>query len=662
MSQRLACFASALARSPRLWIYFGYAALALATSAALGKDMMWDTLDYHLYAGFSALHDRFAQDYFAAGVQSYFNPYAYVPFYLLATSGLSALAATSILALLQAGVLWLSYELALLGMPAQHPAARHAAACCAGLLAFANPLLINLFGTSSADVVTAEIVLAGWLLLVRAVKAPTTFLVTVAGLLFGVAAALKLTNSVHALSAFAGLIFVPVTLRKRLRLAGYLCVAMAVGFVVVSAPWSLRLEHHFGNPLFPLLNGLFRSPQYPTGRLADYRFVPDSLRAALWRPIAIAAPSKMVDDEYAAPDLRYVLVLALAAATILVWYLRRPISRQSRQSTAESAGSRRILAALGCGLFVDWILWLTASGNGRYFIPMACIAAVLVIALVFRLTADRLAVRTAVLGLIFAAQALAVCLGATYRQHRGWDGNPWFEISMPKRLAAEPTLYFTFGEQSNSFIAPFLAKSSGIINIDGDYVIGPGGANGAHVHSLIREYLPRLRVVLPGENVGDRFTVRSADFAHANDTMQHFGLRIDTRDCSIVQVRDAIATTEGLIACEAVPSAAVDPRLIAGERRADLVFGRVEAACPALFQPAGSVTLDYGDARLGYAWVRRYGNTNLSAVIVGGIVKFVDPVRGGPGVSLGRESDWEKSSVRLVCGRREDRYFAAVVR
>ena len=51
--------------------------------------MAWDTLNYHLYAGFSAVNDRFAQDYFAAGPPSYFNPYAYVPFYALVSIGTS---------------------------------------------------------------------------------------------------------------------------------------------------------------------------------------------------------------------------------------------------------------------------------------------------------------------------------------------------------------------------------------------------------------------------------------------------------------------------------------------------------------------------------------------------------------------------------------------
>jgi hypothetical protein len=36
--------------------------------------MAWDTLNYHLYLGFSTPNDRFGQDYFAAVPLSYLNP------------------------------------------------------------------------------------------------------------------------------------------------------------------------------------------------------------------------------------------------------------------------------------------------------------------------------------------------------------------------------------------------------------------------------------------------------------------------------------------------------------------------------------------------------------------------------------------------------------
>ena len=91
--------------------------LALVTNYLLGKDMASDTLGYHLYAGFNALHDRFAQDYFPAGPQSYFNPYVYVPLYFLLNTGLSSLEISSMLVVVHSVMLWLTYELAVAVCP-----------------------------------------------------------------------------------------------------------------------------------------------------------------------------------------------------------------------------------------------------------------------------------------------------------------------------------------------------------------------------------------------------------------------------------------------------------------------------------------------------------------------------------------------------------------
>jgi hypothetical protein len=79
----------------RVYVFAACTVLAVALNYAFGKEMAWDLLNYHFYSGFSALHDRFEQDYFAAGMNSYLNPYAYVPFYALVKLGLPGLALPS---------------------------------------------------------------------------------------------------------------------------------------------------------------------------------------------------------------------------------------------------------------------------------------------------------------------------------------------------------------------------------------------------------------------------------------------------------------------------------------------------------------------------------------------------------------------------------------
>lgn len=668
-----------IVRTPRFAVYVACAVVAVVANALLGKETMWDTLNYHLYAGFSALHDRSGMDYFPAGPQSYFNPYVYVPFYLLAMSKLPAIWAASILALIQSGLLWLTYELALQVAPADHPRAQVAAGVCAVVLAFANPILIGELGSSYADITTAELVLAGWLLLLRAVRFPGRARVLYAGLLLGAVSALKLTNTAHALAASMLILFLPGTVRTRVRSLLGFGFAASIGFLVVAAPWAIRLQHQFGNPFFPLLNGVFRSPQYSVGTVLDYRFIPGTFMEALRRPFEIVSAAPMTDNEVPSPDLRYALLAVLGSVALIGLLWRR---RKASGSMIVPAGQRPTwwsLAALGCAFVVDWILWLRASGNGRYFLAMACVAGVLAVALVFRLLVHWPRLRNYLLVFIFLAQGTLLVLGAEFRYSAWWDGNPWFQVSMPK-VPSTPSLYFAWGNPSNAFIAPFLPKGSGLVNIGGDYELGPAGASGETMRRLIRGYTPHLQVIMFDWNRHVEGSFDPALFVDANDALEPFGLRAESGSCTNIEVADikgssvvpavelrrlpryAEYSTLYLVTCHVVVAPpGKDPQLVAERAAADATFNHLEDACPQLFQPARTVTRNYSTAQE-QIWMRRYAATSLAAIVGPTYLLIKSDDRPGAPDFLGRESDWARAQQPLACGRRNGRYWAKLLR
>lgn len=656
------------ATSPRLYVYLACTALAVLANWHLGKEMLWDTMDYHVYAGFSALHDRFGRDYFAAGPQGYFNPYVYVPFYLLLRSALTPLQDASILAALQSAILWLTFELSLLVAPRDPPRARLAVGILAALLAFLNPVLLNELGSSYADIITAELVLAGWLLLLGVVRRPGAARLVCAAFLLGGASALKLTNSVHALSAAALLFFIPGGWRIKLRHAVFFATGLAASFVAVSAPWSLRLERQFGNPLFPLLNGAFRSPEFTTGPVRDYRFIPTSLGGALLRPFAMATSAPMVHFELPAPDLRYALLLALFLVLVAQWVWWRLRSQRRDPALPEEASATRVLAALACGFLLDWVLWLTASANSRYFIPMACVAAVLGVVLAWRLFAGMPRVRVYLLTAFLGMQCLALYMGADYRARLPWTEGPWFSLSMPPQLGSQPSLYFLVGTQSNSFIVPDLPAGSGFINLAGGYVLGPDGANGARIAALIQRYAPRLRVLVRDSraDAGQGTAQRLPD--GVDDVLEPFGLKAVAGRCSTIAAHGvttslgagmtggapresaAPADTEYLAVCDvdrAGPAGASPPP---GQRAADLALDHLEDACRALLQPRRPADTFTGDPSDGYVFSRRYANTSTVAWVTRGSVG-VQMLMDGREQNAGLESAWEKASLPVVCGR-----------
>src|SRR5204863_284250 len=163
------------------------------------------------------------------GPQAYVNPYAYVPFYALVSSGLSALQIASLLAVAHSAILWLTYELALAVFPSGSSASRAVFAICAVALAAVNPVLIQQIGSSLAE--------------------------------------------------------------------------------------------------------------------------------ALWRPFAMLDPVPMVHEELRAPDLRYAVLSVLLCALVMQWLWTR-LTPARPSARAAPPLDLRVLAALGCGFTVDWLLWL----------------------------------------------------------------------------------------------------------------------------------------------------------------------------------------------------------------------------------------------------------------------------------------------------------------
>ncbi len=656
----------------RLPVYIGCTVLALMTNYLLGKDMAWDTLSYQLYAGFSAVNDRFAQDYFAAGPQSYFNPYIYTPLYYLVSTDLSSLEISSILAMAHSALLWLTYELAVSVCPASDKRERLLFGLCGIAFALLNPVLLQQIGSTFADITTGELVLAGWLLLALAVRTPSAARVVCAGLLIGIATGLKLTNAVHAISGFAILIFLPLTLRGRIRQVLAYGILLGIGFVVVAAPWSYRLEARFGNPLFPLMNSVFKSPEFTTEPLRHLRFVPATLTEALSRPIAMVDPVTMVHEELRAPDLRYAVLLILIGALFCRWLWQRRTSSSHQLAPNLDAASARILVAISCGLAVDWVAWLSGSGNSRYFLPISSVAGIVIVALIFQLFATRAKARNYVLASVLAIQGVQLWMGADYRWNEApWDAH-WINIAVPAKLVSEPNLYLTLGAQTNSFVAPYLAPSAGMINFSGGYTLGPEGANGAHIAALINRYSPNIRILIRGERLYRNDERRTPNSDQINDALRPFSLRVDENDCATIIVRGlppdlqiTIATSQPvaaqsrdttfLLSCHLTPDKLVYSAEMLAHRDADLALDRLEDACPALFQPRRPRT-EYS----GTAGLRRYLNTDLTAWVSHGRVKFLQPSVGGDVVYLGSEGEWKKAPIQIRCGRRNGRYFATL--
>jgi hypothetical protein len=469
------------------------------------------------------------------------------------------------------------------------------------------------------------------------------------------------------------LIVMPLGWRERIRYGFLYGISLGVGFAAVAAPWSYHLFKVFGNPMFPMFNNIVRSPEFTTEPMAHYRFVPESIGDALWRPFAMVDPAPMVHEELSAPDPRYAILVVLAVLFIARWAWGRFGQASPSLNKPQLKDSSRVLAALGCALSLNWILWLHASGNSRYILTMACVAAAVIVGMLFRLFESRPKVRNYILFVILVTQAIQLYMGAEYRWNAAPWGGPWFDVSMPEKLKTEPNLYLTLGVQSNSFIAPFLAKDSGFVNFAGGFTLDPEGANGAHVKALIRRFAPNLRVVFHGATQYKNAELRAPPAPEVDDALRRFRLRMDMRECATITVHGLPPELEiryttsvplepqrrdttYLVTCRVVADTSDPSAMIARQQAVDIVFDRLEDACPRLFRPRRLVTVHEGGV-----WRRLYGSTDISAWISRGRVKIADMIRPSGIIDIGAESDWAKAPLQLECGSRNGAYFVHIL-
>jgi hypothetical protein len=276
------------------------------------------------------------------------------------------------------------------------------------------------------------------------------------------------------------------------------------------------------------------------------------------------------------------------------------------------------------------------------------------------------------IALLLAVQVYQVQAGAEFRPRLPWGDEAWFDVSVPKPLASQPSLYLSVGIQSNSFVVPYLAPGSGFINIDGLYLLGPDGTNGARIRKLIERFSPHLRVLISDTRVSADQETDVPHLDNVDDAVAPFGLRVDASRCTRIVARYApklqIITvarrvpglpiskwyTRYMVSCQLVQDPAHEDASIFKARAPNLALDRLEDACPALFQPRRPLTYVAGNAAHGYRWARQYANTNDLAWVSDGRVKYQELIGRRPERDVGSVLAWGKAPLRIPCESRAE--------
>jgi hypothetical protein len=344
------------------------------------------------------------------------------------------------------------------------------------------------------------------------------------------------------------------------------------------------------------------------------RFMPDTWRDAILRPIAMAAPDAGVYVEIAAPDFRFAVLLLLCIISLVTLRRVRPAATP--------------LTALLLWLAAAFAVWLATSGNGRYFMPALLVAGPACIGLAARLRATP-AMRLTIAGGIVLLQGWTIY----HNDPWGWWGlgkwgnEPFFAVELDEQARTEPATYVTISNISYSLIAPRFSPDARWINIS---VLPDASVSSSEVrraHAVLAasrsvklvvptrpEYMTanrmpgrELQVVINDMIAGQRLALASPLKCRMFPSRGLAGTALKQVDATSA---DEVAKY-GFWVCDLRYPASAPSRQAAADPEISAVFALIENQCPRVYQPGQTSA-----SRISGGWVRVYPAADIRLYVL----------------------------------------------
>ncbi len=349
--------------------------IAAILSLANGQAFFWDVPNYHIYIPYAFLTGRLGVDIIPAGIHTFFNPVADIPYWLMLKyiNDFPRLAAV-----LQS--VWLGtafffiIKISRLIMKGENFIISAVLPC---MLFFFSPATYGWAFSNTADMMTASFILGSLYIALRAPllqKNSTRYLAfAIAGFLLGAGFFLKYTNAPFV----AGYIFMLLFLSGSFKNFVKNCLCAAAGALTAallfSGVWFYKMYSMFGNPLFPFYNNIFHSAWFEEIALIDMRFLDGkSLLEQFALPVTSLFYQSMSIIE---SDMRTATIFASwVACLILLWSVF--------YKKIKLPFDKKPFIALIVFFIFSYALWLKTFSLIRYTMPIEAAGALLIVFLV----------------------------------------------------------------------------------------------------------------------------------------------------------------------------------------------------------------------------------------------------------------------------------------
>jgi hypothetical protein len=497
----------------------GVPILFALVAVLLPQDNNWDLRNYHWYNPYALLEGRMGFDLAPAQTPTFYNPLLDVPFFL-AAQAFPARILAFVLGLIQGCNFILLFFLARRTLTLKSDAAGILAAAAIALVGLVGAGHIPMIGTTFYDNILSLLVLGAMLTVVSAADLLTAgpmraalVRVFVAGVLVGLAVGFKLPSQVFAVGVCFGLLFIPGALMRRFWLSFSCGLGVISGFLVTGAWWIARMWSDFGNPLFPYMNHIFKSPWALAENYRDTRFLPQSLWDALTFPFRFVADSK-ISSEISFTDGR----IALACAVLVMTGVIVVMHRRTAAPRADIFAMRYLAAASA----LSYGVWLAIFAIYRYVMPLEMLAPLLIVAGIALWPVSGRA-------RVGISAALLLLVTATVRIDEDWTRKAWgpglggrfVEVSPPAFADPSRTLILMAGLAPTAFVIPSFPSEIAFLR-PVSYLAGPD-------HST--RFIETLKARIAAHS-GEIFTLQPEWERHAvRDSFPLLGLAADFESC-----------------------------------------------------------------------------------------------------------------------------------
>jgi hypothetical protein len=299
-------------------------------------------------------------------------------------------------------------------------------------------------------------------------------------------------------------------------------IGMLVGVSVAGGWWFALVWRDFGNPIFPMANGVFHSPWIGTEPIVDARFLPQRAMDLIVYPIrmAVGATSdgpgteRFVGAEVPFRDARYLIGL-ISSIVLLGW---------SSINLVRGRWVRDPLLFVAMFWCTSFLAWFYLFGIARYIVVLEMLSGVMVVASLARI------MQMANVGRLWMPPVMVsvlILLAFPAKWGHAPFGDSWFGLGDLADLSVPDTTVVLTDGNPVAYVQPFLPESARFVRIAGNFPIRLGYGLGDRAMMMIAEARGPMR------------SLREAGSQDDPDAMARFGLRVVEGSCKLIPAKAA---------------------------------------------------------------------------------------------------------------------------